>query len=186
MTMSRNDAELQIVSEIQRVVAQTDEAQIEALVDAIQSANRVFVCGAGRSGLVMKTFAMRLMHLGISSHAVGETITPAIEPGDLFMCGSGSGQTRTTLATAQAATTRGARTAAITAHAKSPIAQVVDLVLWIRSPITTPGLEPPSRQPPGSLFEQCLLVHCEGMVMRLMHRLGTTEEEMRARHTKLE
>jgi len=184
--MSENEAEVLIVDEIRRVVEATDGPQISALVDAILQANRVFVCGAGRSGLIMKTFAMRLMHLGVSSHAVGETITPAIEPGDLFICGSGSGQTRTTLATVEAARTRGARTAAITAHATSPIAQSSDLVLHIRSPITTPGLEPPSRQPPGSLFEQCLLVHCEGMVMRLMQRLGTTEEEMRARHTKLE
>ena len=41
-------------------------------------------------------------------------------------------------------------------------------------------------QPPGSLFEQCLLVLGEHMIMRLMEELGTTPQEMRARHTKLE
>jgi len=36
------------------------------------------------------------------------------------------------------------------------------------------------------LFEQCLLVLGDGLVLRLMARLGATYEEIRARHTKLE
>lgn len=184
--MSLSEFELMVVEEIRSVVAQTDEAQVEAVVEAILSANRVFVGGAGRSGLVMKAFAMRLMHLGLSSHAVGETITPAIEPGDLLIVGTGSGQTRTSLAMTEAATTRGARTAAFTAFPESPIARACDLILQVHAPLTRPTAQVASRQPPGSLFEQCLLVLCDALVVRLMRRLGTTEEEMRARHTKLE
>lgn len=184
--MSLNEYELMVVDEIRWVVARIDEGQVEAVVEAILSANRVFVGGAGRSGLVMKAFAMRLMHLGLSSHVVGETITPAIEPGDLLIIGTGSGQTRTSLAIVEAATTRGARTVAFTAFAESPIARVCDLILHIPAPLTRPTAQFTSRQPPGSLFEQCLLVVCDAMVVRLMRRLGTTEEEMRARHTKLE
>ncbi len=184
--MSLDSYELMVVDEIRSVVAQTEEEQILTVCRAILEANRVFVGGAGRSGLVMKAFAMRLMHLGLSSHAVGETITPAIEPGDLLIVGTGSGQTRTTLATVEAGATRGARTVVITAFPQSPIAKVADLVLHVHSPLTKPTALIASQQPPGSLFEQCLLVLCEGMVVRLMKELGTTEEEMRARHTKLE
>ena len=184
--MSLQRFELCIVDEIRATLAETDDAQIETLVQAILDANRIFVGGAGRSLLVSRTFAMRLMHLGLTSHVVGETITPGIEPGDLLIVASGSGQTRTTLAIVEAAKTRGARAAVITAHPGSPIALVADLVLEIHSPITSNHPDRASCQPPGSLFEQCVLLHCEGMVMRLMERLGTTEEEMRARHTKLE
>lgn len=184
--MPISEFELTVVDEIRRTVAQADDAQVQAFEDAIMEAKRVFVGGAGRSLLIMRTFAMRLMHLGLGSHVVGETITPAIAPGDLLLVGSGSGQTRTTLAMVEAAKTRGARAGIITAHVGSPIARVADLVLEIHSPITGGIVEGMTVQPPGSLFEQCLLIHCEAMVMRLMRRLGTTEDEMRARHTKLE
>ncbi len=48
---------------------------------------------AERSGLMMRVFAMRLMHMGFESHVVGETLTPAVEKGDLLVIGSGSGET---------------------------------------------------------------------------------------------
>ncbi|NLO77568.1 MAG: 6-phospho-3-hexuloisomerase, partial [Methanomicrobiales archaeon] len=46
-------------------------------IDELVGAERIYVMGAGRSGLVAKGFAMRLMHLGMHSYVVGETITPA-------------------------------------------------------------------------------------------------------------
>ncbi len=175
-----------IVREISQGIATVDQQAVEALVDAILQAAKIFVYGAGRSGLMMRAFAMRLGHLGLNSWVVGETTTPAIGPGDLLIVGSGSGQTRTTLAIVEAAKERGAKTACITAHPDSPVARACDLVVAINCPVTKVDAERPSQQPPGSLFEQCLLVLADGMVMRLMERLGTTEEEMRARHTKLE
>ena len=184
--MPIGEFELIIAEEIGAALAQTEERQIAAVADAILEAQRVFTGGAGRSLLMMKAFAMRLMHLGLSSHVVGETTTPAIEAGDLLIVGTGSGRTKMTLAIIEAAGVRGARTAAITAHPDSPIARAADLVVEIHAPIT--GREParPSKQPPGSLFEQCLLVLCDALILRLMRPLGTDEHDMRARHTKLE
>ena len=184
--MSSHEPETQIVREIHNAIAQTDPEQVQALVEAMLEANRIFVGGAGRSLLIMRTFAMRLMHIGLTSHVVGETITPAIKAGDLLVVASGSGQTRTTLAITEAAKTRGAIAAAITAHSGAPIAKMADIIVEIHSPITHIDRLEPSIQPPGSLFEQTCLIHCEGMVLRLMERLGTTEGEMRSRHTKLE
>lgn len=175
-----------IAEEIRRDVALVDEAEVSALVDAILKAAKVFVYGAGRSGYMMQALAMRLGHLGIQAWVVGETTTPAIGPGDLLIVGSGSGQTRTTLAIVEAARARGARTACITAHPDSPVGRACDLLTVIPSPVTKIDQERPSIQPPGSLFEQLLLVVGDGIVLRLMERLGTTDEEMRARHTKLE
>jgi len=37
--------------------------------------------GVGRSGLIGRAFAMRLMHLGFEVYVLGETITPAVEKG---------------------------------------------------------------------------------------------------------
>jgi 6-phospho-3-hexuloisomerase len=175
-----------IADEIRAAIEEVSEADLNALVEAIAAAGKTFVYGAGRSGFMMQALAMRLGHLGLHAWVVGETTTPAIGPGDLLIIGSGSGQTKTTLAIVEAACSRGAKTACLTAHADSPIAQFSDLVVLIPSPVTKVDVDRPSQQPPGSLFEQCLLVLGDGIVMRLVARLGTNEDEMRARHTKLE
>jgi len=177
---------LLVAEEISRTVAQVRERDLIALGNDILAARRIFVCGAGRSLLMMKAFAMRLMHLGLSSYVVGETITPAIGPGDLLIAGSGSGQTRMTLAMVEAARARGARTAALTAHPDSPIARKCDLVVEIPAPMVGIPGQTVSAQPPGSLFEQALLVVADALILWLMDRLGATYEQIRARHTKLE
>ncbi|NLO73282.1 MAG: 6-phospho-3-hexuloisomerase [candidate division WS1 bacterium] len=181
-----NNRHLLIAREISGVLSGVDPQRVEALGETILTAQRIFVCGAGRSLLMLKALAMRLMHLGLHSYVVGETITPAIRTGDLLIAGSGSGETRTTLAMVQAAHERGARTAAITAHPQSPIARACDLVVEIPAAIVGVSNQRVSTQPPGSLFEQCLLVLGDGLVLWLMERLGATYEEIRARHTKLE
>lgn len=176
-----------VPEEIAQVMSQVSSQEVAELVSAINDAEAIYVCGAGRSLLMMKALAMRLVHLGLNAYVVGETITPAIEAGHLLIAGTGSGQTRTTLAMVEAAKSRRARVAAITAHRDSPVALGSDLVLQIPAPVPGATRQPRlSRQPPGSLFEQCLLVLGDSMVMLLMERLGVTEETMHSRHTKLE
>ena len=68
------------------------EEDIANFIEIITTADNIFVTGAGRSGLAAKAFAMRLMHLGLSSYVVGETISPAINAGDCILAISGSGE----------------------------------------------------------------------------------------------
>jgi 6-phospho-3-hexuloisomerase len=172
-----------IADEIGEALRQTDATQTAQLVEAILAAKRVFLAGVGRSGLMGQAFAMRLVHVGLRAHVVGEATTPAIDEGDLLIAPSGSGQTRTTHAVAEAASARGASVAVITAHPGGPVPRLADLVVHLHTPVTS---DDASIQPPGSLFEQALLVYLDAVVMQLMQRLGTTVERMRARHTKLE
>ena len=58
-------------------VSQIDR-MAEVLVDLYHRKGKVLVMGAGRSGLVGKAFAMRLLHLGFNSYVLGETIVPSI------------------------------------------------------------------------------------------------------------
>ena len=162
------------------------QSEVDRLISAILEADTIFVAGAGRSMLMMQAFAMRLVHLGMNAFVVGETSTPAIKESDLLVAASGSGVTRTTLAIVEAAKARGARTATITANPGGPIPQESDIVVEIPWPLTKISATDQSPQPPGSLFEQALLVLGDDMVMRLMQETGTTPEQMRARHTKLE
>ena len=80
-----------ILKEIEGVLSQVDEAQIADVMGAFSKDRRVFVDGEGRSGFSAKGFAMRLMHIGYTVFFVGETITPAMKEGDLFVAVSGSG-----------------------------------------------------------------------------------------------
>ena len=184
--MTTREAALNIMDEVRDALIHTDVEEIERLVEALLLAHGIFCSGQGRSGLMIRAFAMRLVHVGLNAYVVGETTTPAIGRGDLLMVASGSGQTRTTLAIVQAARERGADTACLTAHPDSPVGRECDITVEIHTPITTVSDHAKSIQPPGSLYEQALLIACDAVIMTLMERLGTTEEEMRARHTKLE
>ncbi len=184
--MKAHDYSQLVGEEVLRAIADTDDAQVETLLDMIEAAHEVYVGGAGRSLLMQKAFAMRLMHIGLDAYVVGETITPAIIPGDLLIAASGSGQTRMTLALVEAASARGAQTAVITGHPDAPVPLAADHVVHVHAPVTFANGNRPTRQPPGALFEQCLLAQGDAMILMLMERRGTTEDYMRQRHTKFE
>src|SRR3984885_16211060 len=82
-----------ILNELERTLAAVSEAEMAVAQRMILAANRVFVMGAGGTGLELKMAAMRLMHLGLVVHVAGEVTSPAIGRRDLLLVGSGSGTT---------------------------------------------------------------------------------------------
>ncbi|MBQ3684401.1 MAG: SIS domain-containing protein, partial [Methanomicrobium sp.] len=83
-------------SKIKEMGESLSDQQVSSFINEILGADRIYVMGAGRSGLVAKAFAMRLMHLGLKSYVIGETITPAMRSsGDIVVAFSGSGETKT-------------------------------------------------------------------------------------------
>lgn len=92
---------------------------------------RWFLCGQGRSGLVAQMAAMRLMHVGFKSHAVGEATAPSIGDGDGLVVISGSGQTAVTLHLAALAHAAGARILAVTTRADNALAHLAHVVIEV-------------------------------------------------------
>jgi len=84
-----------IIENLKEVINKLDRKAIKAMLQKTIDSNHVFVMGAGRSGLVAKAFAMRLMQLGLSVYVVGEITTPAVLPQDVVIAISGSGETHT-------------------------------------------------------------------------------------------
>jgi len=76
---------------------------IDKINHSFFKAKRIFVYGAGRSGLVSKAFAIRLVHLGFQTFVIGETIGAPIKKGDLVCIVSGSGETIPAVMTAEIA-----------------------------------------------------------------------------------
>lgn len=145
----------QILQEISQVLNKIKEAELVEIVEQINAANRVFVIGEGRSGFMAKSFAMRLMHLGINSYVIGETITPSIAEGDVLVAISGSGSTHHVVWTAQKARALGVQVIALTTNGDSELARHANrlLVVPAATKFRLEG-ERDSIQPLGSLFDQ--------------------------------
>jgi 6-phospho-3-hexuloisomerase len=172
---------------MQRALGQVSPQGLERFVEAVMAANRVYVAGGGRSGLMARAFAMRLMHLGLSAYVVGETTTPSIQRGDLLLACSASGETHVTVAVSRIARDAGARVFAITATPKSPMASLSDEAIIIPAPTKQTGARMgQSAQYAGSLFEQALLVLLDGVSVEIGRRLGTPQQELDSRHANLE
>lgn len=174
-----------VVHEVEAALERVPEEQVSALEDAVVKAGDVFVTGEGRSGLIGRCFAMRLCHLGLRCHVVGETSTPPVGRGDLLVAISGTGESAVTRARAELAAEAGASVAAVTAALDSPLGGMADLMVCIPAP-TGGGAEAASEQYGGSLFEQCALLALDAVVLALQQRLRQSREQIAARHATVE
>jgi len=176
-----------ILEEMRATLERVPSDGPERLVRAVLDARRVYVAGGGRSGLMARALAMRLMHLGRITYVVGETTTPAIQSGDLLVACSASGETHVTVVVSRVAREAGARVFAITATPDSPMARQADETIIIPAPSkrSDPGAGA-SAQYGGSLFEQALLVLVDAVSSEIGRRLGTPPQELDSRHANLE
>lgn len=157
-----------ILAETARALAGVDSGRVNHFCRLIMAAPRIFVTGEGRSGLMARAFAMRLMHLGYTAHVVGETTTPAIQRGDLLVAVSGSGETAITRHVLTQAGAAGARTALVSSRPDSSIGRAADFVLVV--PGATKRREEgelPSEQPLGSLFDQAAHLTLDAAILVL-------------------
>jgi 6-phospho-3-hexuloisomerase len=177
-----------IVKELDKTLENISFEKQSEMAEMILKANRVFVAGAGRSGMMARCFAMRLMHMGIQVYMVGEVVTPSLAAGDLLIITSGSGTTGSLVKMAEKTKNLEGGLALVTIYPESTIAKMADLVITINAP-TSKGAKiegVASIQPMGSLFEQSLLICLDYIVLILMDKKQITGEEMFARHANLE
>ncbi len=194
--MILNDAIQEIVDNVSAVSAELDQENVEEMLKVLRSSDNVFLMGQGRSGLVAKAFAMRLMHLEIGVYVVGETITPAIGNKDSLLAISGSGETSYIITTAQTAKKRGARIIAVTSYPDSTLGKMADLVVHIKGRTKIDSEKNyikrqingrhQSLSPLGTLFEVTTLIFLDGVIAQLMADMGKTELDLKQRHTVLE
>lgn len=175
-----------ILGELAHTASGIDFGQVSGLADRIMAADRVFLAGAGRSGLVLRMAAMRLMHLGKTVHVAGDTTTPAITAGDLLVVASGSGTTAGVVKGAQTALSAGAEVAAITTNSRSPLAGIASAVVVIPAAQKTDHGSDVSGQYSGSLFEQSLFLVTETVFHTLWGTTNEPAEQLWLRHANLE
>lgn len=188
----------EIMKGIKDALASLDEKEVEKMLGILQKSmnKRVLVIGAGRSGLVGRAFAMRLMHLGYNVYVVGETITPALEKGDLLFAISGSGTTTFVVAAARIAKKVGAKIIGLTSYPESPFGKLADHIVVMKGRTKLAerkdyfsrqilGVHEPLA-PLGTLFEDSTMIFLDGLITELMYRLKKTEKDLSKKHATIE
>ena len=167
---------------------------VSELAAAAARGGRVFVHGVGREGLMMRALCMRLAHLGLPAHCVGDVTAPPAGGGDLLVASAGPGAFSTVDAICGVARGAGARVLLLTAR---PVGEFprrqADVVAHLPAQTMADEEEAaaesaPSRAklPMGSLYEGAMFVLFEMVVLELTRVLGQSPAQMRARHTNLE
>lgn len=175
-----------ILDELRSVCHNISKDEYEALVLLLNRNHTFYFAGEGRSGLVAKTIAMRLMHAGKKVYVVGETITPAIERNDVLILVSGSGETNQIVHLGKQASKKGAYVFLVTAN-KNAMKQ-----RWCMNGLHIPAAtkrrlpdEPKTIQPLGNQFDQAVHVILDAAIIESLQSNDITER-MAQRHSNLE
>ena len=169
---------------IKDILNDVTKDDIDKIIASFFKANRIFVYGAGRSGLVSRAFAIRLVHLGFQTFVIGETIGAPVKKDDLVFIISGSGVTIPTVMTADIAHNIGAKLVVVTGKRNSRITTFADVAIILSAECKDE--ERRQLAPLGTLFEASAWILLDSIIAELMKNKGETEESMRSRHATLE
>jgi|YelNatPaOPRAMG01_1025707.scaffolds.fasta_scaffold09540_7 6-phospho-3-hexuloisomerase len=154
---------------------------LHEMVNSLLSSKKIFLYGVGRSGLVAKAFAIRLVQLGLNVFFIGESNTPMVEEDSVVIIVSNTGQTMSAVQTANITRRIGAKVFAITSNPHSKLAQAASTYITIASNV--PNDEDRMRYAPlGTIFEEAAALLLDAVVTVLMKRLNETDQSMRKRH----
>lgn len=174
------------LAEVTTILAQLDDASADAAITTILQAPRSFVVALGRSGFILRMFAMRLMQIGLTAHVVGDATTPAIAPADLLIALSGSGRTETVLMLARKAQQIGGQVLAITSDATTPLAALADVTLIVPAVAVKTDIAAPTRLPLANALEQAMAITLDCIGAMLAERCGQDNVALMQRHANLE
>ena len=177
----------EILKELQECLSRGSTVEFTTICQYIDRAEKIFVAGMGRTGYVMRGFAMRLAQAGYEVYWIGDTNTTAARKGDLLIIGSGSGETETLRGYAKKAKELQIPIIVFTTcresslHADAAVAVVIHADAKFKE-----DTEKKSVQPMGSLFEEALFISLEALVIQLMEKRGISEKELKKRHANFE
>jgi 6-phospho 3-hexuloisomerase len=172
-------AERYIGERVTRSLEAIDPMVIASAVDTILKAPSIFVYGAGRSGIIGRAFAMRLVQAGLSSYVIGESVTPIVRRGDAVFILSNRGESQSSVQTANIVRREGAELIVVTAKGTSKLAHAASLCIPLDFPEDP---ERPVYAPLGTLFESASLRLTDAFIAEILVARGENEDSMRRRH----
>lgn len=178
-----------ILEEYRQVFERLDQKNMRDLIDEVKNHDRIFLIGVGREGMATKAFAMRLMHMGKEVHWIWDDTTPSIKPGDLLIATLGDGKIGHIDYVCRRAKEAGAFIYVVTGSPSGETAKnVADKVFFVPAAVYR-GTDDvvPSFQPMGNLFEQCLLILFDIIIMTMVDKIPDLSfEKMSANHRNIE
>lgn len=162
-------------------MTEEDLRALHEMVNSLLSAKKIFLYGVGRSGLVAKAFAIRLVQLGLNVFFIGESNTPMVEEDAVVLIISNTGQTMSAVQTSNITRRIGAKVFAMTSNPHSKLAQAASTHIRIAGNVPN-GEEKMKYAPLGTIFEEASALLLDAVVTVLMKRLNETDQSMRKRH----
>ena len=177
-----------VLAEYQAVLDKLDLEMTDQFASLIRSYKRIFFIGVGREGMMTRAFAMRIMHMGKEAYWIWDDTTPSIGAGDLLVATNGCGNIGHIKYVCERAKNSGATIAVITGSPSGEACRLADFVLFIPASVYLGRDEVvPSVQPMGNLFEQCLLIIGDMIVMKIVDEdPDISFEKMEKRHRNIE
>lgn len=172
-------AQRYIAERVSEALDRLDAAAVGNAVGILARAPATFVYGAGRSGIIGRAFAMRLVQLGLTAYVIGESVTPIVRRGDAVFILSGRGESSSSIQTANIVRREGAELIVLTGRSSSKLAHIATALLSLDFP---EDAERPHLAPLGTLFEAASLRLTDALIAELLRARGETEESMRRRH----
>lgn len=170
--------------EVTNVLNHVDGNSLDHVSNMILKTKNIFIQGNGRSGLVGKMIAMRLMHSGYSVHVVGETTTPNFTEEDLLIVLSGSGTGSTLDKMISKVRDIGGKTALVTATDDENITNKFDASIFINASTKHNNID--TIQPLGNQFDQAMHLILDALVVSLNIKTKQSNDELKTRHFNLE
>lgn len=178
-----------MLGEYRQVFETLDQDSMRAFIEQIKKSDRIFCIGVGREGMMTRAFAMRLMHMGKEVHWIWDDTTPSIGEGDLLIATLGDGQIGHIDYVCRRAKEAGAFIYVVTGAPSGKTArEAADGIFFVPASVYR-GKDKvvPSFQPMGNLFEQCLLMIFDIIVMTLVEETPELSfEKMAERHRNVE
>lgn len=178
-----------ILDEYRQVFEKVDQKGMREFIDEVKKHDRIFLIGVGREGMATRAFAMRLMHMGKEIHWIWDDTTPAIREGDLLIATLGDGCIGHINYICERAKEAGAMLYVVTGSSSGKTAKsLADKVFFVPAAVYR-GTDDvvPSFQPMGNLFEQCLLILFDIIIMTIVDETpGLSFEKMSSRHRNVE
>lgn len=174
------EAKLHILGNMEKILKSYENIDaIKETTESILAADNVFVYGAGRSGMIGRAFAMRLVQLNLKCFFIGESTTPIVTSRDIVIILSRTGETYSALQTANIVRRLGTKLVVITGRKGSKLSHVGNIVHHLT---LGPGDKKSKLAPLGTVFEITALLFLDCIVAELMSRMGESEETMMSRH----
>lgn len=167
-------------------VSQIDEEQANRFYNDIRTAPRIFAYANGRTQYILRCFIQRLMHLGREVYIVGDTTTPALQKGDLFITANGAGFRPSNAGYIRRARELGAKTVLLTIVSESLCAKEADYTVIIPGATAACGGIGKSIQPGGGKYEESMLIFLDAIIARLNLDMGNVFANGIKRHANLD